>query len=195
MKYTKHTFPWDHWTTTETLPEDIARCSFNACTSNRATPYSYGRRANFLYEKRKWIGSAVWQKRLNKEYLNPVLTPFLKTECKDYITLEETDNWRAEWISDPPGFHLDPHNDIPEKKMTMMVYLGRNENQGTSLYDGKGKIKNVPSGYNQGMIFFPAKNTSHGYPPARAVDNYRYALIINIVDKTFKEKPYWPITL
>jgi len=45
------------------------------------------------------------------------------------------------------------------------------------------------------MIFFPAKNTSHGYPPARAVDNYRYALIINIVDKTFKEKPYWPITL
>ena len=197
MKYEKHTFPWDHWTMENVLPKDLARRCFNACTTNRGTAYPFGKRANYDYNKRKWVSSPGWQKDLDNQFFKPTLLPFIKTECKDYIKIEKTDRWRAEWIADPPGFHIDTHTDIPEKKLTMMIYLGHSTKEGTSLYGAgkdRGKTKNIPSGYNVGMIFFPTPITKHGLPKDRAVHNYRYAFIINIVDKTFKEEPAWPVT-
>ena len=197
MKYKKHTFPWDHWTMEDVLPDDIARRCFNACTTERAAPYPFGKRANYEYNKRKWVSSSSWHKMLDKDFLKPILLPFLTTECKDYITLDKADKWRAEWVADPPGFHLDTHPDIPEKKLSAMIYLGYKKTEGTSLYGygkDKGKSKHIPSGFNVGMLFFPNKKTLHGFPRDRAVNNYRYAFLLNIVDKTFKEEPSWPVT-
>jgi len=92
---------------------------------------------------------------------------------------------------------LDTHPDIPEKKLSAMIYLGYKKTEGTSLYGNgkdKGKTKHIPSGFNVGMLFFPNKKTLHGFPRDRAVNNYRYAFLLNIVDKTFKEEPSWPVT-
>ena len=78
-----------------------------------------------------------------------------------------------------------------------MIYLGNSTTEGTSLYGAgkdKGKITHIPSGFNVGMLFFPNKKTLHGVPEERAVSNYRYAFLLNIVDKTFKEEPSWPVT-
>ena len=68
MKYEKHTFPWDHWTMENVLPKDLARRCFNACTTNRGTAYPFGKRANYDYNKRKWVSSPGWQKDLDNQF-------------------------------------------------------------------------------------------------------------------------------
>ncbi len=69
----------------DVLPTDIARRCFNACTTDRAAPYPYGRRASQEYNKRKWVTSSTWHKMLDKQFLKPTLLPFIKLNVK--ITL------------------------------------------------------------------------------------------------------------
>lgn len=194
MKIEKHSFPWDHWTIKNSLSPETARRCFNACTANRGAVYRYGKRSGQTYEKRTFLESMWWQKELDATWLNPTLLPYIKENCSKHYKFQEGDRWRLEFTADPPGFYLDMHPDIKEKKLSLMVYLGQETNEGTTLYDGKGKTKHVPSGFNTGMFFFPDTHTLHGFPKERAVPRYRYAIILNIVDKNFSEEPTWPVT-
>ena len=93
---------------------------------------------------------------------------------------------RAELIMDNEGFWLEPHVDIPEKKLSMMIYLNKDNDEGipgTMLYDNNlNEIYEPPYKNNTGFYFFPSKNTWHGVKPFKG--KQRTALMVNVT--TFK---------
>ena len=123
MKIEKHGFPWDHWTMKDSLSPGMARRCFNACTANRGIVYSYGKRSGQTYDRRTFLQSMWWQRELDATWLKPKLLPYIKENCSKYYKFQEGDKWRLEFTADPPGFNLDMHPDIKEKKMSLMVYL------------------------------------------------------------------------
>jgi hypothetical protein len=89
---------------------------------------------------------------------------------------------RTELIMDNEGFWLEPHVDIPEKKLSMMIYLNRSNDEGipgTTLYDNNlNEIYETPYKNNTGFYFFPSENTWHGVKTFK--DKKRMALMINV---------------
>jgi len=73
---------------------------------------------------------------------------------------------RLEIIADKKGFWLKPHKDIPEKLMTMMIWVNQykeNENLGTDLYDNNFElVKTVKYNNNSGYFFSSGEDTWHG---------------------------------
>jgi hypothetical protein len=88
---------------------------------------------------------------------------------------------RIELIKDQSKFWLEPHVDIPEKKLSMMIYVNPFSLKlpGTLLYteDLKNNIE-VPFLDNTGFYFFPAHNTWHGVKPVEK--GPRCAIMANV---------------
>ena len=63
---------------------------------------------------------------------------------------------RIEYIADRKGFWLKPHLDIPEKLMTMMLFINtydESKNLGTDFYDTNMKlVKTIPYKHNTGYF-------------------------------------------
>tara|TARA_B100000965_G_scaffold47631_1_gene34892 strand:- start:4447 stop:5082 length:636 start_codon:yes stop_codon:yes gene_type:complete len=99
---------------------------------------------------------------------------------------------RIEYIADRKGFWLKPHLDIPEKLMTMMLFINthdESEELGTDFYDLEMKlVKTVPYRHNTGYFFASGKNTWHGLEK-KIIKIERRCMQINYV--TFPTS--WPI--
>ena len=99
---------------------------------------------------------------------------------------------RIEYISDRKGFWLKPHLDIPEKLMTMMLFINthdESEELGTDFYDLEMKlVKTVPYRHNTGYFFASGNNTWHGLEK-KIIKIERRCMQINYV--TFPTS--WPI--
>jgi hypothetical protein len=76
-----------------------------------------------------------------------------------------------------PGFSLEPHIDIPEKLLTLQIYISGEDNCGTNLYP---KIVNFKS--NLGWLIKNTEGTTHGFD-ARAFTKPRVSLILNYVNE------------
>ena len=91
---------------------------------------------------------------------------------------------RIEVICDRQGFWLEPHKDIKEKRMSMLLYAnphGESEILGTDLYDQDLKlVKTMPYRHNVGYMFAPAHDTWHGLEK-KAIRQERRSLLINYV--------------
>ncbi|MEZ6066039.1 MAG: hypothetical protein R3B90_10100 [Planctomycetaceae bacterium] len=91
---------------------------------------------------------------------------------------------RIEAICDRQGFWLEPHKDIPEKRMSMLLYANpcnEPESLGTDLYDGELKlVKTMPYRHNVGYMFAPAHDTWHGLEK-KEIRQERRSLLINYV--------------
>lgn len=91
---------------------------------------------------------------------------------------------RVEVICDRQGFWLEPHKDIREKRMSMLLYAnpcGESENLGTDLYDMDLKrVKTMPYRDNVGYMFAPAHNTWHGLEK-KEIRRERRSLLVNYV--------------
>lgn len=91
---------------------------------------------------------------------------------------------RIELVCDLDGSWLEPHVDIKEKLMSLLIYINdSNEdvNLGTDLYDGHMKrIKTVPYIDNTGFFFYPSEYTWHGLEPKK-IKTHRKALMVNYV--------------
>ncbi|MFV0445703.1 MAG: hypothetical protein ACK5Q5_19140 [Planctomycetaceae bacterium] len=91
---------------------------------------------------------------------------------------------RVEVICDRQGFWLEPHKDIKEKRLSMLLYAnpcGESENLGTDLYDSDLKlIKTMPYRHNVGYMFGPAHDTWHGLEK-KEIRQERRSLLINYV--------------
>ncbi len=91
---------------------------------------------------------------------------------------------RVEMICDREGFWLEPHKDIREKLMSMLLYtnpLGEVENLGTDLYDMDLQlVKTVPYRDNFGYMFAPAHDTWHGLEK-KEIRKERRSMLINYV--------------
>lgn len=91
---------------------------------------------------------------------------------------------RVEIICDRQGFWLEPHKDIKEKRLSMLLYAnprGEGEHLGTDLYDGNLKlVKTMPYRHNVGYMFGPADDTWHGLEK-KEIRQERRSLLINYV--------------
>ena len=99
---------------------------------------------------------------------------------------------RLEIIGDKKGFWLEPHKDIPEKLMTMMIWANPNnehENLGTDLYNEKLElVKTVKYHHNNGYFFSSENDTWHGLEK-KEIKKERRCIQINYV--SFETD--WPV--
>lgn len=107
-------------------------------------------------------------------------------ECLEELLRRPMDDCylRMEVICDRKGFWLEPHKDIKEKRMSMLLYAnpcGESENLGTDLYDADLKlVKTMPYRHNVGYMFAPAHDTWHGLEK-KEIRQERRSLLINYV--------------
>jgi len=91
---------------------------------------------------------------------------------------------RIEIIADRNGFWLEPHIDIKEKLMSMLLYANpynETENLGTDFYTPNLKIfKTVPYKHNYGYMFLRGKDTWHGFEK-KEIKKERRSIQINYV--------------
>jgi hypothetical protein len=91
---------------------------------------------------------------------------------------------RVEIIADREGFWLAPHKDIPEKLMSMLLYVNpynEPKNLGTDFYDTNlNLVKTMPYRDNFGYMFAPAHNTWHGLEK-KTICRERRSLLVNYV--------------
>ena len=120
----------------------------------------------------------------NKDVINSIQEK-IKKDLKDSFI-------RIEYISDRKGFWLKPHLDIPEKLMTMMLFINtydESNDLGTDFYDTNMKlVKTVPYKHNTGYFFASGDNTWHGLEK-KEIKIERRCMQINYV--TFPTS--WPI--
>ena len=99
---------------------------------------------------------------------------------------------RLEIIADKIGFWLQPHKDIPEKLMTMMIWVNsynESENLGTDLYnDNFELVKTLKYKHNNGYFFSSGQDTWHGLEKKEIIKERR-SVQINYV--SFKTD--WPV--
>lgn len=95
-------------------------------------------------------------------------------------------NLRAELVCDVNGFFQVPHTDVGDKRITWITYLGSVEDNGevgTDIFESESnRVKSVPWGFNNGLIFVPGPTTWHGFAKGKKIRGLRKALIINFVD-------------
>ena len=96
---------------------------------------------------------------------------------------------RVELCQDGPGFYLEPHIDIPEKIITLQVYLGEgNQDWGTKLYNSEKVIySSVPFEHNTGWCMSCDSPLIHGVEKNK-VDGVRKSVIINYVTDNWRDK-------
>jgi hypothetical protein len=115
-------------------------------------------------------------------------------DCREYFTNISgndcsTGHLRIELCMDGPGFYLDRHIDIPEKLITLQVYLGEgNDTWGTSIYDAQHKLFYTNEfRHNTGWMSFGGSPLIHGVEKNAQVDGARRSIIINYVVGDWKD--------
>lgn len=91
---------------------------------------------------------------------------------------------RIEVIKDTGESWLEPHKDIHEKFMSMLVFVndcGEDESIGTDLYDANLRVaKTVPFIDNTGYFFYPGDDTWHGLEK-KQISTHRKMIMVNYV--------------
>lgn len=97
---------------------------------------------------------------------------------------------RVEYINDFDGFFLEPHKDILEKHLSLLLYLGEGPtHMGTDFYDADLKVAKTSEFKNNcGYVFIRGDDTWHGLE-RKPIPNRRCSLLVNYV--TFKTD--WPV--
>ena len=107
----------------------------------------------------------------------------LRSYFNEYIA--DSDQLRVELCCDAPGMWIDPHFDIPEKALTMQIYLGE-PNQSTVLLFGDEEISlTVPWHHNGGYIILRNYTVKHYLPKVNR--SMRHSVIINYVDQSWED--------
>jgi len=97
---------------------------------------------------------------------------------------------RIEYAQDVDGFWLAPHTDLGVKKLTMLYYLGDEDQAdlGTDIYaDGETWAKRSTFSADCALVFVPSNNTWHGFTP-RPISGVRKSVIINYVTDEWRAR-------
>ncbi|MFL2903794.1 MAG: 2OG-Fe(II) oxygenase [Limisphaerales bacterium] len=98
---------------------------------------------------------------------------------------------RVELVEDTDGFFQVPHLDVTQKRITWLTYLGNSNDVGdvgTDIYNEEKEIvKSATFEYNNALIFFPGKNTWHGFTKGKRIISKRRTLIINYVTRDWRD--------
>ena len=89
---------------------------------------------------------------------------------------------RIELCQDSDGFWLEPHIDIGVKRLSMMIYLNRDDDTlGTDLYTADHQLHPAaPAPLNSGLLFIAQDQVVHGFEK-REIKGVRKALMVNYV--------------
>jgi len=110
---------------------------------------------------------------------------------------------RMEYIQDIDGAWLTPHCDVPQKLMSMVIYLCTGPDAhdwGTDIYDADRQRVGRSSGeFNSATIFIPGRNTWHGFEKRKLI-GVRRLFEINYVHPSWRDRdqlsyPGQPIAL
>jgi len=170
--------PWTHWIADEFLTKEcLAEVKSIEHTREQTT---YGKRVG---GQRFFVNETIADQypELYKLYRSLHLGIY-KDFFENYTGLNYTGLYpRVEVISDIGDFYLEPHCDLPEKKLTALVYTDYEK-----LYPGTGfgNGNRIESKDNRCFFFVPSPTTVHDYP-ATHFDCIRRCLQIN----------YWTYTV
>ena len=116
-------------------------------------------------------------KELQKKVVYQKIGKLINKNLKDSFV-------RLEVIGDKKGFWLQPHKDISEKLMTMMIWANpykESESLGTDLYDNNFKlVKTIKYMHNNGYFFSSGQDTWHGLE-LKEIKKERRCIQINYV--------------
>jgi hypothetical protein len=116
-------------------------------------------------------------KELQKKVVYQKIGKLINKNLKDSFV-------RLEIIGDKKGFWLQPHKDISEKLMTMMIWANpykESESLGTDLYDNDFKlVKTIKYMHNNGYFFSSGQDTWHGLE-LKEIKKERRCIQINYV--------------
>jgi len=96
----------------------------------------------------------------------------------------------AETFQDVDGFWLAPHTDLGVKKLTMLYYLGDEDQAdlGTDIFvDGETWSKRSTFTADSALVFVPSNNTWHGFK-SRPINGVRKSVIINYVTDEWRAR-------
>jgi len=97
---------------------------------------------------------------------------------------------RIEYAQDVDGFWLAPHTDLGVKKLTMLYYLGDEDQAdlGTDIFvDGETWSKRSTFTADSALVFVPSNNTWHGFK-SRPINGVRKSVIINYVTDEWRAR-------
>ena len=97
---------------------------------------------------------------------------------------------RIEYAQDVDGFWLAPHTDLGVKKLTMLYYLGDEDQAdlGTDIFvDADTWAKRSTFNADSALVFVPSNNTWHGFA-ARPIHGVRKSVIINYVTDEWRAR-------
>ena len=196
---TLHTYPFDHWELNNCLDDLTLKEIVNATIPEGKRAYDGTRAADHNGQGIDGKLRLYITKENSKAF--PHLQKLIsnlqsKNNCEKFSALlnKSLSNSfvRLEIIADKLGFWLKPHKDIPEKLMTMMIWVNpydESQNLGTDLYDSNFKIvKTVKYQHNCGYFFSSGQDTWHGLEK-KEIQKERRCIQINYV--TFRTD--WPV--
>ena len=194
-----HSIPFQHWELNNCLNKATLREIMNITIPKGERAYDGTRAADYsgkgidgklrLFITKENAKEFPYLKKL----INELQSKIYYQKISGLLDKNLSDSFvRLEIISDKLGFWLKPHKDIPEKLMTMMIWVNPyNEanNLGTDLYNHEFKIvKTVKYQHNCGYFFASGQDTWHGLEK-KEIQKERRCLQINYV--TFKTD--WPV--
>lgn len=184
--------PYRHWLLNDVLSSDV-------CKELVALPITPARIGDTLGKRDTHNATRVFFDPPNcaeypvmgavaDEFQDDDVTRAIERVCG--VSLSGT-SLRIEFCQDMEGFWLEPHTDLGVKKFTMTIYLCQGEGAedwGTDIYDSaRRRVARSPCGFNNGMMFVPAKDTYHGFE-RRPIHGVRNSLIVNYVGPEWRSR-------
>jgi len=185
-------FPYRHWLLDRCLPEEVIDAIINLPIAPAHIGDTKGKRDT--HNKTRVLFSEINRKQY--KVMDELARAFQSQETVDALkgatgaVLSDT-SLRIEYCQDTDGFWLEPHTDIGVKRLTLLIYLNREQegaDWGTDMYaDANTHVGRAPAGFNSGFIFVPSDKTWHGFEK-RPINGVRKSLIINYVTQDWRSR-------
>ena len=196
---TEHSIPFQHWELRNCLDESTLKEIVKASIPDGERSYDGTRAADHTGQGKDGKLRLFITKENSKQFMNlsKLIIELQSKNChgkiSKYIKKDLSNSFvRLEIIADKKGFWLKPHKDIPEKLMTMMIWVNpynESKDLGTDLYNNNFEIiKTVDYEHNCGYFFASGQDTWHGLEEKK-IKNERRCIQINYV--TFNTD--WPV--
>lgn len=179
------TEPYKHWLLKDVLPPQIGIAIIALPFTPPLIGDTMGKRETHNGTRTFFAGEIRERFHVCRDFANAMQGEAVVRKVEETCGISLRGSFlRIEYCQDTDGFWLEPHTDIREKLLTMLVYLstGLGATQwGTDVYDEDlNYVATAPSEFNAGLIFIPGANTWHGFRK-RPIDGVRRTLIINYV--------------
>ena len=179
----KFEWPWEYYIVDDFFPEEMLK-GINGLPIESDNTECNGTRTNvtgrwFLTPDKSHQGLAQWVVKFFRDN---------KTKFEEQFGYDLSNSYmRIEVCKDDNGFFQERHLDTLEKRITMIVYIHRDDEEvdlGTDIFvdETSGQYKRAEWKRNRCLVFKPTDKTWHGFS-AREFKGQRRVLICNFVDK------------